>query len=369
MTKRPEHDLKSITKHPFDENSLLVSDTKSSIYHLNLTTQVYTLLTTITETEITDIEWLTTSNGSFLVISNKKEDCLQSMDIISLQVVEYFGQCGSEVVTTNTDLANTGLKDPNQLGFNEKDEILYVSVKDDGHHLIRCDLKLKTTTEVLTPPNSKVTLPSNKNFHFSQVIDDILIVSDDGTNEVSLLNIASLALLHVEPVEDLAFGVKNVAQVANISLGVKHEKIWIKESVELCLTSSCSYLRDVKFLKQLSPFRIAVYEHSKYLHVVGVDIVEPASTAAPVTNPPLPKSRTNGHFQLNILHRGGFCNGENVSNISGVSSPEHCGYICIKNRHCQALAYDVMTGNCHLYASCEGIVNMESIDSYAVALH
>ena len=40
-TKYPKHDLTSFTKHPFDENSLLASD-KESIYHLDLTTQVYT---------------------------------------------------------------------------------------------------------------------------------------------------------------------------------------------------------------------------------------------------------------------------------------------------------------------------------------
>ena len=369
-TKYPKHDLTSFTKHPFDENSLLASD-KESIYHLDLTTQVYTLLVTLTETEITDIEWLTTSDENFLVISNKKEDCLQSISVFSSQVVEYIGQCGYKTLRTNTNFANTGLKNPNQLGFNEKEEILYVSAEESGsYYLIRCNIKQDSTRKILASDPALV-LPSSSKFYFSFAFDNTLIVSDTETDKVSLLTLAPYSR-HVEVIGDQPSGVEHVAYIGNVSVAADGKNLWVDEYTQLCVYDRfmrCNYLQGINFFKQISPFRMVVYDDNEHVQVVGADRAEPASTTAPVTNRlQLARNDTRGHFRLSIIQRGGICIGEYVRDVVRVSSVELCGYMCVKNRSCQALAYGVMTNNCHLYADCESVVDMENVDCYSIVL-
>ena len=372
VTEDLEHDLTSFTKHPSDENSLLASD-KESIYHLDLATQVYTLLTIITEAYITDIEWLTTSDGSFLAISNKNEDCIQSMDIFSLLVVEYFGQCGVKTLETNTDFANTGLKDPDQLGFNEKEEILYVSVaEEDGlYHLLRCSVKNDFTRKVIESSSSALVLPSSSKFYFSFAFDNTLIVSDTETDKVSLLTLPPYSR-HVEVIGDQPLGAKHIAYVGNVSVAAYDEKLWVDEYTQLCVYDRfmrCNYLQGINFFKQISPFRMVVYDDNEHVHVVGTDRAKPASTSMPVTNRlQLARNDTRGHFRLSVIQRGGMCIGTHLKDVVRVSSVELCGYMCVKNRSCQALAYGVMTNNCHLYAVCESVADMENMDCYRVVL-
>ena len=386
--------MRSITKHPYDENSLLGIE-KKRIYHLNLATQTYTELEMEPQAEFKDLEWVTTSNDSFLVVSNEKADCLQSMNLVSLTVVEYLGQCGTASLTTNTEFENTILENPNQLGFDENNELLYVSVNHGSvHHLIRCDLKQRTTTEISVSLDSTPGLPSSAEFHFSYTFENTLIVSENVTKRVFLLIITSLSSHDVQSRNGLPLGVTDVAYIADMPLGVWDGKVWTNGAGELCLTPSCFHLTDVKFLKQLSPYRIAVYENSNHLRVVGVDILESASTTASttartaastaasttarttarttastttlVTTPPLPRHNPKGHCQLNILQRDGLCKGEYVSNVISSSSLELCGYMCIKNVYCQALAYDVITNHCHLFSSLEGVVDMDNVECYTI---
>ena len=114
---------------------------------------------------------------------------------------------------------------------------------------------------------------------------------------------------------------------------------------------------------------MVVYDDYEHVHVVGTDRAELATTSAPVTNlPQLARNDTRGHFRLSVIQRGGMCIGTYVRDVVRVSSVELCGYMCVKNRSCQALAYGVMTNHCHLYAVCESVADMENVDCYRVVL-